>query len=191
MILKEQRVIIFNFFISNLKAGYTASYIANKEKMNQKSVYLYLEELKVTGVLRSKISGRNKEYFLNEENWELVLQFCYTIEHLKTFYYYKKKYKIKILMKKILPFVKGILIIFGSYAKETEKDISDLDLFIVGKYDEIKVQEIANLYDIKLDIKNYLKIPKNSAEDYLINEIKKNHIIVKGVENYYDLVNKV
>ncbi len=71
-------------------------------------------------------------------------------------------------------------IIFGSYAKELAHKDSDIDIYLETENRKIK-KDIENL-NSKLSV----KIGKYDKNNLLIKEIKKDHIIIKGVEKYYE-----
>ena len=80
---------------------------------------------------------------------------------------------------------KGILVVFGSYANFSPNERSDLDILIIGKNEEIK--DLEELYNIKINI---IRIDKNNFDknDTLIKETIKNHVILKGVEDFIELI---
>ena len=185
MILNLQRVIILESFISNSDEKITASYIAKKQSFNQKSVYLFMEELEKIGIMRSERQGKNKLYSLNKNNEVLIKEFLCSIEHLRTVYFYQKHPKIKLLIQKILPHIRGIAVIFGSYAKNTEKEESDLDIFIAGSYNEKKITLICRTFNIDVNLKHQRKL----KQDVLTKEIKNKHILIKNTEQFIEEAN--
>lgn len=82
--------------------------------------------------------------------------------------------------------MQGIVIIFGSYAKGIQKEDSDLDLFIVGTYDEKKIKEASHKYGLDINIKSYpLHIfEKEIRDDSLLKEVIENHILIKDAEGF-------
>lgn len=165
-------------FIRNINIEITASETAKKHKLNQKSTSLFYKELEKHNILKSRTQGKNKLYFLNKENI-IIQNFLITIENLITINFYKKQIKLKHLAEKILPKIKDTAIIFGSYAKNKQKTNSDIDILIVGDYDK-SIEEDAEILNLTLDIKHYKKMKK----DTLIEEVKKDHIILKGFEDF-------
>jgi len=75
------------------------------------------------------------------------------------------------------------LIIFGSYAKGSEHEDSDLDLFALGNIQEVK--DLEKMYNLKINI---LKSKKIDKEETIFKEIINNHIILKGED---DFINKI
>ena len=99
---------------------------------------------------------------------------------------------IKEIIEKINPFIEGIGIVFGSYAKDIAKKDSDLDIFVIGKYNKEKIKKVSKTYGIEISIKCYpLKtFEKNLANDILLKEILKNHIIFLNAEQFIKMVLK-
>ena|SRR3989338_8252740 len=180
MILTPQKITMFESFVLNTDEKITASQIAQKYNLNQKSVYLFTEELERKGILNSEMQGRNKLYQLNRSNKELVKQFICSVEHLRTVYFYQEHPSIKLIIQKLLPHIKGIAAIFGSYAKKTQKETSDLDIFIAGKYDEPEIASISSTFSIDINIKHQTSF----KEDTLTKEIKKSHILIENTEQF-------
>ena len=75
-----------------------------------------------------------------------------------------------------------LAILFGSYAKGTVNRESDIDIYIDTKDAKIK-EEIA-----LLDTKIRVVIGNYDKKNLLIQEIEKNHVVIKGVEEFYENV---
>ena len=73
-----------------------------------------------------------------------------------------------------------MIVLFGSYAKDTVKKDSDIDVYMETTNNKIKnkLQEINS----KLSI----KIGEFNTNSLLIKEIIKNHVIVRGIEEFYE-----
>ena len=63
-------------------------------------------------------------------------------EQHKEISFLEKNPIIKEIISKITPLINGIGIIFGSYAKGTQKKDSDLDVFVIGEYKRDKIKQI-------------------------------------------------
>ncbi len=140
-----------------------------------------LKELENMNAVDYKEIGRNHIYFikrnlvsksliLNAENYKLI-KLLRKYPHLET-----------IFMQIIEKCRKGMILLFGSYAKGNEKKDSDIDIYINTTNQRIK-KEIQRIYD-SLSI----KIGKFNLRSFLIKEIIKNHIIIKGGEEYYESI---
>ena len=76
----------------------------------------------------------------------------------------------------------SLIMLFGSYAKEIPKEDSDIDIYI--ETEDLKIKKNLGLLSDSLSI----KIGKFNADDLLIKEIIKNHVIIKGAEEYYEKI---
>ena len=73
-----------------------------------------------------------------------------------------------------------ITAIFGSYSKGNETKASDIDIYIVTRSRNFKYRAS------KLNSKFSVKTGGYDKNSLLIKEIEKNHIIIKGVEKFYE-----
>lgn len=169
---------IFEEFLGDYTRLLTGSMIAKKKKLNQKTTANYLYALEKEGILKSKIQGKNKNYFLNLDNKEIVKNYILAIEHLRTLEFYKKHLVVKEISEKINEHIKGSAVIFGSYAKGIQKKDSDLDILIIGKCNEKEIEYIGKIYNVEINLKVYPKFEK----DLLTKEAIKNHIFIKNSE---------
>ncbi|MEA3378984.1 MAG: nucleotidyltransferase domain-containing protein [Nanoarchaeota archaeon] len=186
MILNIQNMKIIQNFISNYEAEFTASCLSKKNELNQKSVSNLLNFLRKKKLLKNRLEGRNKLFSLNLDNPNII-HFISIMEHYRTSEFYNKNPLIREISEKIKLISKGIVIIFGSYAKKRHKIDSDLDIFIAGQYNENKLEDIEEIYKIDINIKHYpLNIFKKALKknDPLIEEIIKGHIILKGIQEF-------
>ena len=73
-----------------------------------------------------------------------------------------------------------MIILFGSYAKGNEKSDSDIDIYLETINNKVKnkVKEINSRLSIK--------IGEFDLNSLLIKEIIKNHVIIRGLEEYYE-----
>lgn len=153
--------------------------MAKKLNTNHMTISRKIKELSKSNVVDFKQEGKNKAYFLKK-----------TIE-AKFYVFMAEQYK---LLKVLSPDLRGIIkkiqedkriklaILFGSYAKDTAKEDSDIDIYIETENKDIKKE--LSLIDSRLSI----KIGKYKKENRLIKEIEKDHVIIKGFEKYYELL---
>ena len=73
-----------------------------------------------------------------------------------------------------------MIILFGSYAKEISKTDSDIDVYLETEDNILKnkVKEINSRLSIKTG--------KFDVKSLLIKEIIKNHVIIRGLEDFYE-----
>jgi len=138
-----------------------------------------LEELFSLNVVDYKMQGKNKVYFLKKTT-EAKL-FVFMAEEYKVVNFLKKHSAIRGIIDKIQQNKNiRLALLFGSYAKNLENNKSDIDVYVETSDNKIK-QELE-----RLDSKLSIKIGKYDKDNLLIKEIEKAHIIIKGVEDYYE-----
>lgn len=138
-----------------------------------------LNELIKENVVDYKKEGKNKIFFI--KNNLKSKNYVYSSEIYKLSKLLKKYPELNIILediKKNTP--KGMIVLFGSYAKGNPKQDSDIDIYIETMNNEIKhkIQE--------LNSKISIKIGKFDTNSLLIKEIIKNHVIIRGVEEFYE-----
>jgi predicted nucleotidyltransferase len=153
--------------------------IAKKLDINHMNIVRKMKELEKENVVDFREEGKNKVYFLKK-----------TIE-AKNYVFSAENYKLNNLLKRY-PGLRGLVekiqknkriklaLLFGSYAKGIANLDSDIDIYIDTSDKRIKEEII--LIDSRLSI----KIGKYDKSNLLIKEIEKNHVVIKGIEQYYD-----
>lgn len=138
-----------------------------------------LDHLVAENVLDFRKKGRNKVYFLKRS------------AEVTNYIYIAEIYKVNETIKKY-PALRGIIdavrsntkiecaVLFGSYAKGTADKTSDIDIFLETRSRHIK-QELEQLHSMLS-----VKIGNIGTGGPLVSEIKKHHVIIKGVELYYE-----
>jgi len=115
-----------------------------------------------------------------------------------------KKYPwVQVMLNDILLSAKNLfftLLVFGSYAKATQTKSSDLDLLIIVQ-DKKDIKNVEYAIDraytkVKkglnfVDMNDFKEMIKNTNELNIGNEAKKHHIILYGVEAYYQLLRRI
>ncbi|NYT13649.1 MAG: hypothetical protein GKC01_03950 [Candidatus Methanofastidiosa archaeon] len=153
--------------------------IARKLKTNQTLVKRRLDELYKENLVDYRVEGKNYTYFIKKslEARSLVIM----AESYNLMLFLKKYPKLKSIIKKIVDKENiDMAILFGSYAKGTPSESSDIDIYIETEDYNIK-KEIESI-DSRLSV----KIGKYDRENLLIQEIEANHVIIKGIERFYD-----
>lgn len=130
-------------------------------------------------VLDYKKEGRNKVFFI-KDNLK-ARNYAYSAEIYKMNKLLNKYPKLSVIFEDIKNnFPKGMIILFGSYAKGIVKENSDIDIYIETENKGVR-NKIKELHS-KLSIKTG-RFDMNSL---LIREIIKNHVIIRGVEDFYE-----
>jgi len=172
--------------------GYNKEYyireVAKLVNISSRTALLTLSKLEKRGILESRTRGKIKNYkiiksFISREYFILTEQY-------KKISFLEKNHLLKEIFEKIDKHIQGISIIFGSYAKGTQHKNSDIDLFIVGKYDEEMIKNFGKMYGVDINIKSYplRTFEKEIYEDILLKEIVENHVVIKSVEQFVESV---
>jgi predicted nucleotidyltransferase len=138
-----------------------------------------VKNLAKENIVDFKENGKNKTYFLKKTSESKT--FTIMGEYYKYLKTLAKNPALRIIFDKIQRNKKiKLAILFGSYAKGLEKQDSDIDIYIETVDGKIR-REVESI-DSRLSV----KIGTFSSDNLLIKEIIKNHVILKGAEEYYD-----
>jgi len=185
---------IINLFRSNYLSQYHIRGMAKLTKKNHVTLLPHLKYLEENKILIAKTIGKNKEYSLNFENI-ITKNFLILSETFEATGLLEKIFLMKKITKEIFNLkLSGTIIIFGSYANETFKDDSDIDMFYLGQITDMEIQNIEkigktygrNINVKKSSLKNFELGLRN--KDPLIIEIIKNHIIIHNAEQFINLL---
>ena len=156
--------------------------LAKELNTNQTTIARKINELFNKNVVDYKKEGRNKVYFL-KKTLE-ALQFALITEHYKLLEILKEYPYLRKIIQEIIQNRKiNLAILFGSYARKTATKESDIDIYIETINKDVK-REIE-----EIDSRGSVKIGKFDRKGLLIKEIEKEHVIIKGVELYYEKIN--
>jgi len=177
------RINIFKLFIFNPEKEY---YVREIERLTGEAfdpVRRELISLESIGLLKSRISGRQKYYSINSahtlfpEVKSMILKTVGIGDTLKSSL--EKRDDIQIAF------------IYGSYAKDTERAESDIDLFVIGSIPSRDLQEIISEIEnqTKREINPTIYSMKEfqekhkSKNNFISNVLKEPKIFLKGDEN--------
>ncbi|MBW6461852.1 MAG: nucleotidyltransferase domain-containing protein [DPANN group archaeon] len=160
--------------------------IAIVTSINRQTVSETLKVMENERLLDSKISGRQKIYFLNSKNQLTKLKVINA----------ENTMRMAILNKRIISTLikyldmTSTVIIFGSYAKGTERKDSDIDLLIISdeKYDFERFEKETGKNIQAIYMKSDEFINGFFQKDPLISEIVKDHICLKNTETFVDIL---
>lgn len=186
----ENTLQVISLFTNDFTREYYVREVEKLLKISPRTAQLILEDLEDKGILESKTKGKIRLFKLNAS--EFTKRYLVFAEQYKTIAFLETKPLIKEIIEKITPHIKGIGIIFGSYAKQLEKKDSDLDIFVAGSYNHEEIKKISRNLGIEISIKCYpiKTFEKNLSNDILIKEILKNHIVFLDVEQFINNVFK-
>jgi predicted nucleotidyltransferase len=153
--------------------------LAGRLGINHSTVLRRLQELVKENAVDFRTEGKNKVYFAKKtiegRNRVMMAEYCRLSRILKRYPYLRGPVKT-ILSHSEVPLV----LIFGSHAKGTATNRSDIDVFLETKEKSLK-QELEKKYP-RLSV----KIGDFDPASPLVREMMKGHVIVRGVERYYD-----
>ncbi|MDD4256047.1 MAG: nucleotidyltransferase domain-containing protein [Methanofollis sp.] len=138
-----------------------------------------LKDLLDGNVVDFRIEGKNRVYFLKktvEARLHAYVAEWYALGDLVEEAPHLRSVIRAIQEREEIP----LAVIFGSYAKGTADRKSDVDLYI--ETDDRMVKQDLERAHLRLSV----KIGSWAPENLLIQEIVKNHVILKGVERFYE-----
>lgn len=150
---------------------------------NQTTIARKVQELEEKNILDFRMEGKNKVYSIRN-NIETD-EYKKIIEHDKLLSILSEHPRLRQIVEQIK--AKGeirLAILFGSYAKGNMDKESDIDIYIETQ--DSRIRNNLELLDSKLSI----KIGTFDKEATLAKEIVRNHVILKGVDRYYELIHQ-
>ena len=107
--------------------------------------------------------------------------------------YLGKNFLINKLISEIGNKIDGTIILFGSFAKDEATEESDVDLFVISdkRLDMNTIRETGDLVNKEITIKPASKnqvLKGLMGNDPLIMEVFSNHIILKGIDNFCEIM---
>ncbi len=153
--------------------------IASHLNINHMMVSRRIKDLIKDNVVDFRVEGKNKIFFL-KKNIE-AKNYIFSAEGYKLNKLLRKYPSLRQIVEKIQADKRiKLAVLFGSYAKGTAREESDVDIYVDTNDKEIK--ESLSLLNSKLSV----KIGKYNKSNLLIKEIEKNKVIIKGIELYYE-----
>ena len=179
--ISEMHFKILNLFTKGFDKEYYIREVNRLVNISPRTAKLILEDLEAKAIIESKIRRKIKTFKLKKSSKEYLI----LTEQYKKIVFLESNHLINEIVQNINKKIEGIGIIFGSYAKGIQKKNSDLDIFIIGKYDKKIIKEQSKLFSIGIDVKNYsLDIFKEHIlTDPLIKEVLNDHVIIKNAES--------
>lgn len=193
MVKNEERTIL-RFLIEHKEQKFSINQLAKIRAINYKSAYQNIIKLKQRGIIQTeKLGGAT------------LCSFNYQFDHL-VFEVESERKKIIRKNKKINSICRELdtidnpffmVLLFGSYSKRTQNKHSDIDLLIIVDDKDFKYK-IRNklrilpfdIHDIDLTTTDFLRMV-NSKKFTVVEEVKKNNVILVGIDAYYRLIKNV
>ncbi len=185
---------ILGLYRSNYKRSLHLRQVARETNVDVKAIQLQLKRLESMNILSSVLKGRNKEYTVNFRN-SITRYYLMLAETFASVTYLAKNFLIKKIETEIGNRIEGTIILFGSFAEGEQKKESDVDLFIIdgksGALSKNTAGEIGDMVGRKISAKLSTKRQfLNGLEegDPLIREVVSNHIVLRGVDDFCNLM---
>lgn len=186
----NNKLSIISLYRSNYLAQHHTREMAKLLRKSHVTLLPHLNALEKEKILIAKMVGKNKVYTLNLDNI-LTKNFIIISELVESIFYQEQVFLIKKINTEIFKFnLPGTLLLFGSYAKKTFKEDSDIDLFYLGELKEteiIKIKAIGKTYGKTINLKT-ATLPNFESglrkKDALIMEILKYHVILNNPDTF-------
>ncbi len=183
---------LIRYLLDNYHECYSINSIAKKLKLNYRIAFEEINKLANEKIIIIKRMGNSNQCTFNYYFNEKVLE----VEQKKREELLKNK-DIKVLYSLISdiknPFY--ICLIFGSYAQGKQTKNSDIDVCIISDNKEInaEIEQITKTLPLKIHLldftcKEFISMLK-TTELNVGKEIVKNRVLLKGAENFYELIN--
>lgn len=202
--LKKSHVKILSFLLANPSTSFTQLELAKELGMEKsyKNVREAVQELAEQGIISKKGVGASVLCSLDFRGQKTIDYSAY-IESAKKYELFKAAPKVQELFEKLVEAVKlhtpfFTLLLFGSYAKGTFHEKSDVDIVVIAekKHREGIEREFVSLqaiYSIKLNFfimsqTDYEGMLKSKEPVNVGKESLKGHVLLYGTELYYQMV---
>lgn len=171
--LNDVEPAVLYVFANDYSKKMYGSEIARRLNMPQRTVSRKLNNLCDSGILAYNREGRNKLYYLNHDN-PSVFQFLIFAETYKSLRFFAHNPRIALILAEL-----PAAVIFGSYAKGTWNESSDLDILFFSEEDNHIEKAIGNF---PVQVHAHYLLPhelemKLKAKNALALEIAENHIL--------------
>lgn len=198
MVTKKIELEILNLYQENIDMSYDVSQVKDKLGRYLSQVQLGIKLLLKKKAIKIKESNnKSKFYKIDLENINKDLLFessIYRINNINK--NHKKLQLVQEEISKNLPLF-SIFILFGSFAKNTSKNNSDIDICILVdnenniEFLERKINYILSGFNYKIDL-NILSIKEfkdlKNKKGTIGNEIFKSGVPIYGIDSYYRII---
>ncbi len=177
---------ILRLYRSNYLAQYHTREMARLTKKSHVTLLPHLNALEKEKILRAKIIGKNKVYTINLDNL-LTKSYLVISELVDSILYQERVFIIKKITAEVFKLnLPGSSILFGSYAKRTFKEDSDIDVFYLG---ELKEEEITRIKGIGKIYGKIINLKTATVKNFENGLRKKDALIVEVLKHHYILQN--
>jgi len=186
---------ILSLYANDYKKSLHVRAIARETEVDVKAIQLQLVRLERANVLKSVLKGRNKEYFLNLDNY-ITKHFMAMAESFTSANFLTNNFVIKKIISEVGDKLDGIVVLFGSFAAGKQIKESDIDLFVVsekelGSIGKAAIAKESSLIDREVSVKYSTRqkfIQGLETGDPMVREVISNHILLKGVDEFCEMM---
>ncbi len=188
--MSNSEINILRLLLSNKEERYTIKKISELLKINYRIAYEKILLLEKEGLIKVTKAGNSKVSELTNKFNQKVFEAEYgRIQELSKDFsiildYYRRNMKSQFY----------VLLLFGSYAKNTQKKHSDIDLLFIipDDADEKEIEQVSAMIPLKIHPqifkeKEFIAM-KRSKEVTVGSEAIKNNVILHGIEYYYEMI---
>ena len=186
-LIKPGYVKILRLFYTNKQIQLHLREIARQTKMHEPSVTRCLAALENEGILKSKTDGNMKKYSLQQNKKSYLFLAMFDGEKQEKLSK-RRKEAIHIYLGK-LPEKPVFAVLFGSTAKETYKEDSDIDILLVGNK-KIQTKEAEKEVDALTAIR--ISTFQMTYKEFITElKLKQDNVIQSAIHTGYPLLNHV
>ncbi len=191
---------LIEFFLANITEKFGLRELSRKMGIDYKLIYVAVQKLIKKNVL---ITEKKANLSLCSLNLKGELTYIQFVEMIRRDKFFQKHKDFEVFFQNVFDKIKYIhftLIIFGSFVNGKENKESDLDLLILAPKREIseEIQRLINSESVLLKRKihsitlNEEEFMSNLSDKKLnvVVEAFKNHILITGIESFYNGVKK-
>ena len=162
----KTRVEILKLFLFNTGNSFYQRQISSLTAQSIRGVQREVDKLNRIGIIERSIQGNRIYYKLNKK--------CPIIQDLKNIFF-KSAGIAEVLKENLKEKEIKIAFIYGSYAKEEENLLSDIDLMVIG---DISSKELSNILSKpKKELMREINYAVFSLDEFINKAMKKDHFI--------------
>ncbi len=185
----DNKLKIINYLGRHLGVSFTMRELSKATKVPYATFHRAVQEMKE--LIRIKAVGKSKTLALNTDNAAIKSYLTISSEEEKKEFLKKHPIISKIVSELS---TKDTVILFGSYAKGSEREISDIDLLIINKkgdksasfskYELLFKKKINPIFITKPEFVGMLK----DKDENVGKQALKNHVILNNPESFWEAV---
>ena len=185
----DNKLKIINYLGKNLEQSFTMNELSKFTKIPYATFHRAVQEMK--DLIKIKKVGKSKTITLNKDNTIIKSYLTISSEEEKKEFLTKQPIISKIVSELD---TKDIVVLFGSYAKDTKREFSDIDLLVINKegnksisfskYELLFKKKINPIFITKLELTQMIQ----EKDENLGKQVLKNHVILNNPESFWGCV---